>query len=189
NAKQQTGAGAKAQPGSVSRGTVYVRGEARLQELDGIRGAVVKVRCEDAAIAPRADRCGGKEQAPRKKPDELTEPVCEPRLLVVVVRVALAEKAQEMLVDEIKVEESVDVAGCGDVADGVAVVGIAQAAQDVPGRSDCKEEQDAGEEAHLAPAAPFSCNDEIGNDGGPEEDRRDESFRKQGNGQRRVGNI
>ena len=51
-----------------------------------------------------------------------------------------------MLVDEVEVEESVDVAGGGDVAHGISVIGIAQAGEDVPRRADGEKEQNAGEE-------------------------------------------
>ena len=167
--EQQAGAGAEAQARGDRRG--IVRAHARVEELDGVGRVVAQVRGEDAAIAPGANKRRREEEAPGKEPDELAEPEDEPRLLVVVVRVALAEEAQNMLVDEIEVEEAMHMPWRGNVADGIALIGITQAGEDVPGRGDGEEEQDAGEEPQLAPAPPFAGDQQVRNDGGDEEDR------------------
>ena len=70
----------------------------------------------------------------------MEQPVGGIRQLVVIVRIALAKEAQVMFVDEIEVPEAVDVAEGGVVADGVSLVGIGEAAKDVPGRGDSEEE-------------------------------------------------
>ena len=141
------------------------------------------------AIAPGAAQNHGQVQTPREKPDELAEPEDVPGLAVVVVGVAQPEEAEEVLVDEVEVEESVDVAGGGDVADGIAVIGIAEAGEDVPRRGDGEEEQQSGEEMELTPAAPFAGEDEIRNDGGDKEDGCDESFGEKSERERGIGEV
>jgi hypothetical protein len=101
------------------------------------------------------------------------------------VRVAQREEAQVVLVDEVEVEEAVDVADGGVIADGVSLVGIGEAAEDVPGRGDGQEEQRAGEEAQLAPATPLAGEDQVGNGGADEEDGRDQALGEQWPGPRR----
>jgi hypothetical protein len=44
-----------------------------------------------------------------------------------------------VLVEEVEVPEAVNVAERGDVADGMALVGISQAGEDMPGRGDGEE--------------------------------------------------
>jgi hypothetical protein len=94
-----------------------------------------------------------------------------------------------VLVDEVEVEESVDVAGSGDVADRVAVVGVGEAGEDVPGRADGEEDEESGEEMELAPAPPLAGDDEIRNDGGDEEDGGDEALGQESQRERGVGEI
>jgi hypothetical protein len=109
--------------------------------------------------------------------------------LVVVVRVAQAEEAEQVLVDEVEVEEAVDVADGGVVADGVALVGVVDAAEDVPGRGDEQKEQDAGEGLENAPAAPLAGEQQVGNGRSDEEDGRDESLGERGQGDAGVDPV
>lgn len=94
-----------------------------------------------------------------------------------------------MLVNEVEIEEAVNVARGGNVADGVSVIGIAEAGKDMPGSRNSEEEQEASEEAHLAPAAPLAGEDEIGNDGCGKKDGRDEPFREHCDGQRSIRDV
>ena len=100
------------------------------------------------------------------------------------MRVAQAEEAQEVLVDEVEVEEAVDVAEGGVVADGVALVGIG-------GRRGCargrrwQEEQEAGDGLELAPATPLAGEQQVGNGRADKEDGRDESLGEQWPARRR----
>ena len=50
-----------------------------------------------------------------------------------------------MLVDEVEVEESVDVADGGVVADRMTLIGIGEAAEDVPRGGNRQEEQESRE--------------------------------------------
>ena len=61
--------------------------------------------------------------------------------LVVVLGEALAEEAEEVLVDEVEPEEAV----------AVHAAGVAQAGEDVPGGGDGEEEERAGEGLEAAP--------------------------------------
>ena len=106
------------------------------------------------ASLPREGHEGGQEEAPGKDPDEMQQPVSEAGQLVVVVRITQVEEAQVVLVDEVEVKEAVDVAQGGVVADGVSLVGIGQAAENVPGRGDGHEDQRADDRLDLAPAPP-----------------------------------
>ena len=110
----------------------------------------------------------------------MQQPVGGEGQLVVVVRVALAEEAQEVLVDEVEVEEAVDVAQGGVVADGVALVGVGDAAEDVPGRGDEQKEQSAGDGLEDAPAAPLAGEEQVGNGCSDKEDGSDEALGERG---------
>ena len=68
----------------------------------------------------------------------MQKPIAAVRKLVVVVRIAQAEEAQYMLVDEIEVEEPVHIAHRGMVAHRVALVGIGQSAKNVPRRGNAR---------------------------------------------------
>jgi hypothetical protein len=89
-----------------------------------------------AAGLPGDGEEGREEEAPGKEPDEVEEPVGEGGELVVVVWIALAEEAEEVLVDEVEPPEAVDVAEGGDVADLMALAGVGEADEDVPGGGD-----------------------------------------------------
>ena len=81
-----------------------------------------------------------------------------------------------MLVDEVEVEESVNIAGVGNVADGMPLIGVPEPAQNMPRGADGEEQQEAGEQAHLAPAPPLAGDQQVGNYRRREEDRGDESL-------------
>ena len=110
-------------------------------EVDRLAGIVAQVLEPVVAGLPADGDESGDEQAPGEEPDEVEEPVRIPAELVVVVRVAQAEEAQEMFVDEVEVEEAVNVADGGMVADRVSLVGVGEAAEDVPGRGDGEEQR------------------------------------------------
>ena len=114
----------------------------------------------------------------------MQQPVRGKGQLVVVVRVAQAEEAQEVLVDEVEVQEAVDVAEGGVVADGVALIGIGEAAENVPGRGDGQKEQRAGDGLEAAPAPPLAGEQQVGNGRADKEDRRDETLGEQWPGPR-----
>ena len=94
-----------------------------------------------------------------------------------------------MLVDEVEVEEAVHIAECRVVADGMALVRIAQAGEDVPGRRNGEEQQQARHEAHLAPAPPFAGEHQPRHCGREEEDRSDQPFGQRREGERRPAHI
>ncbi len=185
--EQQAGASAEAQP--CGDGRCIVRAHPRVEELDCIGRVVAEVRDKDAAIAPRANQRRREEQAPGKEPDQLAQPVSKPRLLVVVMRIALAQKAQNMLVHEIEVEESMHMPRRGNVAHGISLIRVAQAGEYVPRRRDGKKEHNAGEESQLAPAPPLARDEQVRNNGGDEEDRGDKPFGEHRNGQGRVCKV
>src|ERR1700761_3646779 len=89
-----------------------------------------------------------------------------------------------MLVDEVEVEEAVHMAKCRVVADGMALVRIAQPGEDVPGRRNGEKKQYARHEPHLAPAPPFPGESQPRCCGGEEEDRSDQPFRQRREGER-----
>ena len=64
-----------------------------------------------------------------------------------------------------------DIAGSRDIPYGVPGARIAQPGEDVPGRGDGEKQQNAGEQTELAPAAPFSGEQQIGHRGEEEKDR------------------
>ena len=97
---------------------------------------LAELREPGAAGLPGDGEEGGEEEAPGEEPDEVEEPVGEGGELVVVVGIALAEEAEDVLVDEVEVPPAVDVAEGGDVADGMAFAGVGEADEDVPGSGD-----------------------------------------------------
>ena len=78
-----------------------------------------------------------------------------------------------MLVDEVEPEEAV----------AVHAAGVAQAGEDVPGRGDGEEEEEAGEGPEGAPVAVFAGEREVERGGAEEEDERDEAFGEDGEGE------
>ena len=84
-----------------------------------------------------------------------------------------------MLVDEVEVKEAVDVAEGGMVADSVSLIGIGQAAENVPGRGDGQKEQRAGDRLQLAPAPPLAGQQQVGNGRADKKDRRDQALGQQ----------
>jgi hypothetical protein len=114
-----------------------------------------------AAGLPGQGYEGRQKQAPGKNPHQVQQPVGIAGQLVVVVRIAQVEEAQIMLIDEVEVKKAVDVADGGVVADGVSLVGIGQAAENVPGRGDGQKEQRAGDRLQLAPASPQAGDEQI----------------------------
>jgi len=141
---------------------------------------VQAARDELVTIAPCCDECEWKEEAPGEEPDEMRKPVHEERHFVVVVGESAADEAEEVLVDEVEVPEAVDVSDGRVIADGMALIGIAQAAEDVPRSSYGEIEKDAGEGLEFAPAPPVSGEEEIRDRGACEENGSDESFGKSG---------
>ena len=85
---------------------------------------------------PGREEGRGQEEAPGEEPGQVSQPIHGKGHLVVVVRIALAEEAEDVLIDEVEVEETVDIAHGGVIADGVSLVGIVDAAKDVPGGGD-----------------------------------------------------
>ena len=94
---------------------------------------------------PTLDEGEGKEEAPGEEPYDVEAPEEIAGELVVVHWIALAEEAQEVLVDEVEPEEAV----------AVHAAGVAQASEDVPWRGDGEEEK-AGEGFELAPSSLFA---------------------------------
>src|SRR5215469_8941348 len=156
-------------------GYVFPRGVLDV-EIDRMTGIAVQVLHPVATCAPGHDEQRREKQAPREKPDEMRQPVPGEGHLVVVVREALAEEAQHVFVDEVEVPEAVDVAGGGLIADGVALVRIREAGEDVPRRSDGEIEQDSCDRLHLAPAAPLAAQQQQRNCGACEENGCNESL-------------
>ena len=103
------------------------------------------------------------------------------------MRVAGAEEAEDVFVEEVEVPEAVDVAEGGDVADGVALIGIAKSGENVPGCGDGEEKQEAGDGLQLAPATPLAAEQQQGNDGGDEKYRGDQALGKRGQRERGPG--
>ncbi len=93
--------------------------------------------------------------------------------LVVVHGDALAEEAQEVLVDEVEPEEAV----------AVHAAGVAEAGEDVPGGGDGEEEQNAGEGLEGAPVSVLAGEGEIDDGGAEEEDEGYEAFGEDGEGE------
>ena len=124
-------------------------------EIHGLAGIAMQMLHPRTPCFPCHDEQCGQKQAPREKPDKMREPVNQERHLVVVVREPPAEETQKVFVDEIEVPEAVNVSGRGVIADGMALVGVRQSAQDVPRSGDRQKEQHAGDWLQFAPAAPM----------------------------------
>jgi len=75
------------------------------------------------------------------------------------------------------------------VADGVSLVRIGQAAEDVPWSGDGQEDERAGEEVQFAPAAPLAGEDEVRQSRADEKDRGDEALGEQGQGYAGIGPV
>ncbi len=73
-----------------------------------------------------------------------------------------------------------DVAHGGVVADGVALVVIVDAAEDVPRRGDEQKEQRAGDGLECAPASPLTGEKQVGNGCSDKEDGSNEALGKRG---------
>src|SRR5882757_4580530 len=144
--------------------------EERRARRHGIRRRPQPVTPTTASIpcSPESDR---EIDAPRKEPDQVQAPIKSKGQFVVVHWITLAQKPQHLLVDKVEIEEAVNIAGSGDIARGVAGTGIAQPGEDVPGGSNGEEQQNAGGQTELAPAAPFSSEQEIGHGSKEEKDR------------------
>ncbi len=126
------------------------------------------------AGAPEAEEGGdGKEEAPGKEPDEMEGPEEISGELVVVHGDALAQEAEEVLVDEVEPEEAVTVGSAG----------VAEAGEDVPRGGDGEEEEDSGEGFQPAPMLCFSGQEEIGEGGSEEEHESDEALGEDGEGE------
>ena len=79
-------------------------------------------------------------EAPRKEPNDMERPIKDGGKLVVIVGIALAQKAKYVFVDEVKIEKSVNISRRRNVAVGMALVGIAQSGKDVPRSRNRQEE-------------------------------------------------
>ncbi len=106
---------------------------------DAVGEGVVLVEAAEAG-GGLAEEDSAKE-GPREEPYEMEAPVEVAGELVVVHRVALAEEAEEVLVDEVEPEEAV----------AVHAASVAESGEDVPWGSDEEEEQSAGEGFEGAP--------------------------------------
>ena len=155
------------------------------EDVHGLALVVAEVLHPVVACLPGNGHECRQEEAPGKEPDQVEEPVGGKRQLVVVVRVSLTKEAQVMLVDEVEVPETVDVADGGVVADGVPLVGIGQSAKDVPGRGDGEEKQRAGYGLQKPPAAPQAGQEQVGNGRADKECGGDQSLGEQGKRQGR----
>jgi len=131
----------------------------------------------------------GEEEAPGKEPDEVEEPVGEGGELVVVVGIALAEEAEDVLVDEVEPPEAVDIAEGGDVAELMAFAGVGEAYEDVPGGGDGEEERAAAEGLEVTPAAGLAGEIEVRDDSAKEEDGGNEALDEQGEGKCGPGPV
>ena len=84
---------------------------------------------------------------------------------VVVDWITLAQEAKHLLVDEVEIEEAVDIAWGGNISYRVPGARVTQAGENMPGRGDGEEEQNAGGQAEFTPAAPISGEQQVGYDG------------------------
>ena len=180
-AQQPDGAHAEFEMGNVA-GHVVAGGVVEI-EIDGLAGIATQVLQPAMAGFPGHDESGGQEEAPGEEPDQVEQPVGGEGQPVVVVRVALAEETEEVLVDEVEIPEPVDVAERRVIADGMSLVGIGEAGEDVPGRGDGQVEQDSAEGLELTPAAPLAAEQQQGNGGAGKEDGGDEALGEGGQGQ------
>ena len=119
----------------------------------------------------------------------MQQPVGGKGQFVVVVRVAFAQKTQNVLVDEIEVPEAVDAAQGGVVADGVALVGITQAGQNVPGSGDGQKKEQAADRLQRPPAPPLAAQQKKWNRRRGKEDRGDQPLGQESQRQRRPHSI
>src|SRR4051812_23312374 len=145
-------------------------------EVDGLAGVTAEMLQPAMARAPGCNEKRGHEETPWKEPYDVRQPVHEERHFVVVVGESATDEAEEMFVDEVEVPEAVNVADGGVIADGVALVGIAQPAEDMPRSSDGEVEQDAREWLQFTPATPVPSEQQIRNSSGNEEDRGDQTL-------------
>ena len=85
-----------------------------------------------------------------------------------------------MFVDEVEVPEAMDIAGGGVIADGMALIGIGEAGEDVPGRGDGQIQQQSRKGFELAPAPPLAAEQQQRNGRAGKEDRRNEALGERG---------
>src|ERR1019366_2792126 len=85
-----------------------------------------------------------------------------------------------VFIDEVEVKEAVDVSDGRVVAYRVSLVGVVQAAKNVPRRGDCEEEQRPGEELELSPAAPLAHQQKVRHRGANKKCWRDQPFGQRG---------
>ena len=71
----------------------------------------------------------------------------------------------------------------------VTCAGIAQPGENMPWRGDGEEEQKAGGQAELTPAAPIAGEQQVRRGGQEEEDRSDEPFGQHGERQRSPSQV
>ena len=146
-------------------------------------------RAPSGTGGPRPPENHRQVDAPGKEPDQVQAPVENKGKLVVVDWITFAQKAKHLLVDEVEIEEAVDVARGGNVAYRVTRAWIAQPGENVPGRGDGKEEQNAGEQAELTPAAPISGEQQVRHGGEEEKDRSHQPLGQHGQRQSRPGQV
>jgi hypothetical protein len=113
---------------------------------------------------------GACEEAPGEEPDDVESPEEVAGKLVVVPGESLAEEAEEVFVDEVEPEEAV----------AVHASGVAEAGEDVPGRGDDEEEEQAGEGFEGAPLLVLAGEGEIDEACPAKEDQGYEAFGEDG---------
>ena len=96
------------------------------------------------------------------------------------MRKAGADEAEDVLVEEVEIGEAVDVADGGMIADWIALIGIGDACEDVPGCGDEKKEEDTCNGLEFTPATPLTAQKQERNSGGEKEDRGDEALGESG---------
>ena len=135
-------------------------------------------------------KCLEQERGPGHEPDEAEAPEEPEGGGVVVVGDAEVEVAEEVLVHEVEPEPAANVAvgGEGDLpvvvdeveGGGVALGGVGEAGEDVPGGGDGQEEEDGGGEVELAEAEEgvleASGEEEVDEGDGHGEDEADEAL-------------
>ena len=84
-----------------------------------------------------------------------------------------------MLVDEIEVPEAVHIAQGGVVAHCVSLVGIGEAAKNVPRRGDGEKQQEPSYGLERAPTAPLARKQQIGDSGAGEKHGRNQALDQQ----------
>ena len=119
----------------------------------------------------------------------MEQPVGRCGQFVIVVRVARAQKTEDVLIKEVEVPESMDVAQHGMVAEWVSLVGIGESGQNVPRRGDGQKQQQAREGLQIPPASPLAAHQQQRNGRGGKEDGRDEPLGEHGQRQRRPHSI